>query len=529
MSRKVMLGAVLLTGVLLAPVASPALGAAGARAVSAVVIAPGVVHETWALPGSSAQVHLARVDPGPSARLRVVQASDRVAGPRETTSAMCRRTRGCQVALNGDFFTAAGPVGGVVRDGRLLRSPRPGHGQLSLEPLRATTQGPTGWTGTVRSADGDLLRLDGVNVPLSQGGTVLYTADYGAATPPCSCTELILAEADGQLGQLGHSVAVTLDGRGTGATPLARGRAVLVGEGAARPRLLALADQPEGRLVVELAVAQPMRHSVGTHPVVLREGRRLPLDAADPMLTSSHPRSLVGWNASGTVWLVAFDGRRPGGSGPTAAQAVDFLLRLGVTDAVMLDGGGSTTLATPEGPLNVPSDGSERAVSNALVVVHTPVATAHATPDLVAEVKAPAAGPATDDLVAKVTGAPGTVSSPASASSPAAEAPARGDATPVRQQAAATTPVRAPAVFPDLGLDGSAVERMTSRPLPTQAPDADRAVLLAAALSALAGAAWSRVAWSALQGRSARRRHGCPGLDHTGDLPPEHRRWLSGM
>jgi hypothetical protein len=100
-----------------------------------------------------ARVHVVRVDGGSAARLRVVQAGDLVMGGRETTTSMCRRAGDCVAAVNGDFWTADGPVGGVVADGRLLRSPREDHEQLWVEPLRATTGGfgPAGWSGVVRA------------------------------------------------------------------------------------------------------------------------------------------------------------------------------------------------------------------------------------------------------------------------------------------------------------------------------------------------------------------------------------------
>ena len=73
------------------------------------------------------------------------------------------------------------------------------------------------------------------------------------------------------------------------------------------------------------------------------------------------PRSAIGWNQDGQVWLItssrgydAFDfGYRQGGS--TSSQMGEWLLSLGATDAVLLDGGGSTTMQ-----INVPDAGSQR-------------------------------------------------------------------------------------------------------------------------------------------------------------------------
>jgi hypothetical protein len=73
------------------------------------------------------------------------------------------------------------------------------------------------------------------------------------------------------------------------------------------------------------------------------------------------PRSAIGWNQDGQVWLMtssrgydAFDfGYRQGGS--TSSQMAQWLMSLGATDAVLLDGGGSTTMQ-----INQPDVGWQR-------------------------------------------------------------------------------------------------------------------------------------------------------------------------
>ncbi|MBL8111582.1 MAG: phosphodiester glycosidase family protein [Acidobacteria bacterium] len=84
-----------------------------------------------------------------------------------------------------------------------------------------------------------------------------------------------------------------------------------------------------------------------------------------------HPRSLVGVDRRGHLWLVAVDGRRPGHSlGMTFRELQGLAALLGLTDALNLDGGGSTTLVALGRILNCPSDAAgPRAVSDAIVVL----------------------------------------------------------------------------------------------------------------------------------------------------------------
>lgn len=80
-----------------------------------------------------------------------------------------------------------------------------------------------------------------------------------------------------------------------------------------------------------------------------------------------HPRTAIG--VSGThVLLLVIDGRQPGWSaGVTLAELADIFLFFGATDAVNLDGGGSTRLADATGDLNRPSEAS-RQVANILTI-----------------------------------------------------------------------------------------------------------------------------------------------------------------
>ncbi len=389
-----------------------AFGGDGTRKVSSAGLAPGLAYEQWAVSGSSARAHVARIAQGSNATLSVVQAEGRLATGRETTSAICARTSGCKVAVNGDFFGKDGPVGGVVIDGRLLRTPDPHHEQLSLQPLRATTSGfgKAGWSGTVAREGSSTLPVHGVNVALEPDKLVLYTAAYGATTPPCQCAELVLRETGQPVGVLDRPGATVLDRRASGQTPLANGAVVLAGNGAAARRLAALAAAVDRggdqAITITLTTARPVRQSLGAHPVLLRGGKAAAIDSTDAMLREPEPRTAVGWDKAGNAFLVAFDGRQDGGAGPTAAEAADFLLQLGATEAVLLDGGGSSTMAVPRRVLNAPSDGSERRVSNAVVVsVATKPAARRAPP---AAVKAPSVVAVVPPVVVGRTFAPGS-------------------------------------------------------------------------------------------------------------------------
>jgi hypothetical protein len=83
-----------------------------------------------------------------------------------------------------------------------------------------------------------------------------------------------------------------------------------------------------------------------------------------------HPRTVIGIDRGGFIWLAAIDGRQPEYSvGMTFADLERLCDRLDLTDALNLDGGGSTTMVVNGRIVNKPSDATgPRPVSDAILV-----------------------------------------------------------------------------------------------------------------------------------------------------------------
>ena len=87
-----------------------------------------------------------------------------------------------------------------------------------------------------------------------------------------------------------------------------------------------------------------------------------------------HPRTVVGFDAAKTnLVIMVVDGRKPGiAIGMNYDELAAEMLRLGCSDAVNLDGGGSSVMAVRDVAtgqikiLNEPTDGHERAVADVL-------------------------------------------------------------------------------------------------------------------------------------------------------------------
>lgn len=118
-----------------------------------------------------------------------------------------------------------------------------------------------------------------------------------------------------------------------------------------------------------------LAQAVGASHVILRNGATDNLSIGTEFSDTRHPRTAAGVTSDGTVVLIIVDGRQPEiSNGASLADLAYIMSTFGCTDAVNLDGGGSSTLIlkNEKGELvteNSPSAGALRAVANGLMVV----------------------------------------------------------------------------------------------------------------------------------------------------------------
>ncbi|MBB5080669.1 phosphodiester glycosidase family protein [Nonomuraea endophytica] len=296
---------------------------------------------------------------------------------RETTSAMAKAA-GALAAVNGGFFNIhaskalrGDPLGASVVAGKLLSEPVPGRAAIVLRGRKASITELKS-TITAVSQDGQNLNVNGINRPTAVDELVLYTEEWGAKTPADGGADVVL-DANGKV--------VTV--RAAGAAVPA-GHRVLHGAGVAAEWL--------GQHALEAWTVK-----IDTKLVDLRTGKRLALtpnlnvvaggvglvrngrvkvmakrDGHDSvnMILRRHPRTLAGVTRNGSLILATVDGRKPGETvGANMVEAAQLMRWLGAVQAINLDGGGSTAMVVKNKVVNKPSDGAERAVGDALLVL----------------------------------------------------------------------------------------------------------------------------------------------------------------
>jgi exopolysaccharide biosynthesis protein len=112
-----------------------------------------------------------------------------------------------------------------------------------------------------------------------------------------------------------------------------------------------------------------------TGNLLMDDGKKVALDDGS-FVTTKHPRTCLGIVSKNKILLVTVDGRFEQAKGMDLNELTNLMMSLGCTEAINLDGGGSTTMWIHDrGVVNVPSDNKkfdhegERPVSN-IIAIH---------------------------------------------------------------------------------------------------------------------------------------------------------------
>jgi exopolysaccharide biosynthesis protein len=122
----------------------------------------------------------------------------------------------------------------------------------------------------------------------------------------------------------------------------------------------------------EDAAGRESEDAIVSGPLLTDDGIDITL-ALTGFNTNRHPRSLIGATTDGHILFIVVDGRQPGyADGMTLFELRALARSLGCTDALNLDGGGSSTLYIEgrgeEGVVNKPSGKTQRPVASIIFV-----------------------------------------------------------------------------------------------------------------------------------------------------------------
>ena len=351
---------------------------AHARKVSRQRVAPGVIHRVIRHRGVPRVVHVVVADVSGPVALKVGLGAGRLPGA-EPTSAIGRRHRAV-AAINGDFFRPSGrPVGAFASQGALVQTPLAwaaniafggggrsafiGHQDVDVELVARST-------GLAR-------RVAKVNTGRPYGSEVRLYTRYGgrvAPAPRSACSARLIRTGSFTMHPATSEVTANYRVKHVSCRwkrmSLHRGIVLAArrrGEGADFIRNLR-SDRAQ-RLGWSLGWSRVVE-TLGGNPVLVRDGEIAwnNVQGTHPIF-NRHPRTGVGLRKDGKVLFVTVDGRQRRSTGMTLLAFAKLMKSLGARWALNLDGGGSTTMVVRGRVVNRPSDGYQRAVGSALMLV----------------------------------------------------------------------------------------------------------------------------------------------------------------
>ena len=299
---------------------------------------------------------------------------------RARTSRIAKRA-GALAAVNGDFFTLAGaPLHAFLQDGQLVQTSTViGVSFAVSKDEQSTTFQPPAQLTTARFGTGPPWTIDRWNDgPPGVGEIAAFTPLGGTLSPPplAACSARLLPSAPFAPSPAGDGFeqAFTVEQRGCFEASLpTSGGVVLSAVPATGEALQVLSLVPGSGVTLRWTLGfANVWDAIGGGPVLVSDG----VDVVGTCVGSGcgrNPRTGVGVRADGKLLLVVVDGRQPKWSvGATMHEFAGIFLKLGATGAMNLDGGGSSTMVVNGEVMNRPSDGEQRRVSTAVLVLPGP-------------------------------------------------------------------------------------------------------------------------------------------------------------
>jgi hypothetical protein len=327
---------------------------------------------------AKSDVYVLKVAPKEIPRIDVALSNDALPG-HERTSRMAKRHQAV-AGINGDFGTPSGrPSHTFAEDGDLKQVSFAGapsftmtadEQQTTFAPPQETVTAAGQNTWPIQRWNFGAPRFTDISAFTPAGGTL-------EVPPPNACAARLLPVSGRRWAPNNSGVQVdyTVNEVACSTIPMALNGGVVL---AARPGsngAILIGSLTAGEIVtLTWSIGVPsVLDTMGGFPLLL-EGGAVVAENCSNSFCKRHPRTAIGVTPSGLILMVVVDGRRKDSKGVTLVRLARIMQGLGASFAMNLDGGGSSTMVVKgkKGGLQVvnePSDGSQRKVSSAVLVI----------------------------------------------------------------------------------------------------------------------------------------------------------------
>ena len=335
--------------------------------------------------------------------IEAIVANDKLSGGERVSSMASRHsspTKDYFVGINTDFYVTQGkatngvstvgtPVSASIAGGEIYRTANTD----KAWPTFLIDNNGTPFIGSISFDSGtatcgdQTVKFSVVNSNAADNAISLYTPKYyGVINQPSlngNCAEVIAKVVNGDFVQVGKplTLEVISDVTTTGDRDIPDGQYAIVGRGNTIDFINNLKEGDHVTLTagatVKLAtntsdetVVIPTQLATG-NPWIVENGISIDTESDRGDATGNHPRSSIGYNTDKSkLIMMVIDGRSALSRGVRTKELADMMIYAGATDAINVDGGGSSTLYTKAlGVRNRTSDGSERSVASGMFAV----------------------------------------------------------------------------------------------------------------------------------------------------------------
>jgi len=262
------------------------------------------------------------------------------------------------VALNGTYFKpqTGVPLGTLMINKKMYTGPiydRVAMGifdngfDIARVQLNATVKG-----------SGKTIKVDNINQPRMLSTYVLaYTPEWGKTSPYAPKYGMNLLVEDNIITKASaNPIEIPENGY------------VISGP---KSVLIPLLDKKDAKLTVNTSPEwKNVKHIISGGPYLVKDNEVFVDMTAQKLgaIGGRNPRSAIGYTADNNLILVAVDGREGSSIGMTLMELANFMKSIGCTNAMNLDGGGSTVMYVNGQVVNRPAQKGGIPLSNAIVL-----------------------------------------------------------------------------------------------------------------------------------------------------------------
>lgn len=326
-------------------------------------VAPGIKYTSLLrfTPAGPVSAHIVDIALGSDYILKPALSNDAIAGL-ERLQSMSERNKAI-VAVNGSYFALNGEILGLLKvDGEIVSTSEVERTVLGLMSDGAIMIDQVDYQGSITLPDGRTIAITGVNHERGPDDLILYNNYYDSTTGTNGFGSDYMIN-NGKITAIAH---------GNAAIP--PGGVVLSAHGIMEK---ALADLKVGDVI---KINQTLGETWDKTSAVMGAGPRLLKDGSlfvtskveefpSDISSGRAPRTAIGTTKDGHILLAVVDGRQKHSIGMTLLELAMLMQEWGGVNAMNLDGGGSSEMIVGGRMVNKPSDGRERLVGDALMIV----------------------------------------------------------------------------------------------------------------------------------------------------------------